>query len=75
MINLKFTHQHFIISSYTCLGHPGGGGSLYPFSTFSKACNRQHGWQSLWLHIDMNSQQQQSICIFHCLKTDKVVYI
>ena len=27
-------HQHWIISSYTALGQPGGGGSLYPFAIF-----------------------------------------
>ena len=38
------TYQHFIINLYTCLGQPGGGGSLYPFSTFWRAyvCERDH---------------------------------
>ena len=27
-------HQHWIISLYTALGQPGGGGSLYPFAIF-----------------------------------------
>lgn len=36
---LGYTYQQRIISLYIKLGHPGGGGSLYPSAILTIACN------------------------------------